>query len=160
MLAHPVKTDGAHYIFLLNRNFNTSSLEILPVIHRNRFRFIINRVEFLDSILPFATDKINAYLVSKAYPKFIKSALITPTGKNVHNDLNNYRPVSSICFIVEILEEFLVSKISSCLNLHNLYNTSAHIVLVTALLKLVNDQVLSLEKGNVSILTLFDFISS
>ena len=40
-----------------------------------------------------------------------------------HNDLNNYRPVSNLCFIAKILEKLVLSQDSSYLNSRNLYNT-------------------------------------
>ena len=30
-----------------------------------------------------------------------------------HNDLNNYRPVSNLCFIAKILEKIVLSQVSS-----------------------------------------------
>ena len=82
-----------------------------------------------------------------------------------HNDLNNYRPVSNLCFIDKILEKLVLSQVSSYLNSHNLYNTfqsayrPGHST-ETALLKVVNDLFLSLNKGNISVLALLDFSSA
>ena len=82
-----------------------------------------------------------------------------------HNDVNNYRPVSNLCFIAKILEKLILSKVSSYLNSHNVYNTfqstyhpgnSAE----TALLIVVNDLFLSFNKGNISVLALLDFSSA
>ena len=51
-----------------------------------------------------------------------------------HNDLSNYMSVSNLFFIAKILEKLVLSKVSTYLNSHNLYNTLyQHIVLVTAL---------------------------
>ena len=84
-----------------------------------------------------------------------------------HNDLNNYRPVSNICFIAKILEKLVLSQVSSYLNSHNLFNTCqsqcqyrpGHST-ETALLIVVNDLFLSLNKGNISVLALLDFSSA
>ena len=79
--------------------------------------------------------------------------------------MNNYRPVSNLCFIVKILEKLVLSQVSSYLNSHNLYNTCqsayrpGHCT-ETALLKVVNDLFLSLDKGNISVLALLDFSSA
>ena len=84
---------------------------------------------------------------------------------HVHNDLNNYRPVSSLCFIAKILEKLFSRQVSSYLNSHNLYNTCqsacrpAHST-ETALLKVVNDLFLSLNVGKISVLVLHDFSSA
>ena len=82
-----------------------------------------------------------------------------------HNDLNNYRPLSNLCFIAKILQKLVSSQVSSYLNSHNLYNTyqSAYCQghsTETALLKVVNDLFLSLNKGNISVLAMHDFSSA
>ena len=83
-------------------------------------------IECLDSILPYLTDLFNSSLASGIFPQCLKSAHVTPNLKKRcldHNDLNNYRPVSNLCFIVRILKKFILSKFSSYLNSHNLCNT-------------------------------------
>ena len=82
-----------------------------------------------------------------------------------HNDLNNYRTVTNLCFIAKILEKLVLSQVSSFLNSHNLYNTCQSAYrpghsTETALLKVVNDPFLSLNKGNISVLALLDFSSA
>ena len=59
-------------------------------------------IECPDSILPSLTDLFNSSLASGIFPQCFKSALVTPILKKRcldHNDLNNYRPVSNLCFI-------------------------------------------------------------
>ena len=79
--------------------------------------------------------------------------------------MNNYRPVSNLCFIAKILEKLVLSQVYSYLNSHNLYNTcqsayrSGHST-KTSLQKVVNDLFLSHNKGNISILALLDFSSA
>ena len=82
-----------------------------------------------------------------------------------HIDLNNYRPVSNLCFIAKILKKLFLSQVSSYLNSHNLYNTSQSAYhpgysTETALMRVVNDLFLSLNKGNISILALLNFSSA
>ena len=78
--------------------------------------------------------------------------------------MNNHRPVSNLCFIAKILEKLVFSQVSSYLNSHNIYNTCqsayrpGHIT-ETALLKVVDDLLLSLNKGNISVLALLDIYS-
>ena len=65
-------------------------------------------IECLDSILPSLTDLFNSSLASGIFPQCFKSALVTPILKKRcldHNDLNNYWPVSNLCFIAKILEK-------------------------------------------------------
>ena len=61
-------------------------------------------IECLDSMLPSLTDLFNSSLASGIFPQCFKSALVTPILKKRcldHNDLNNYRPVSNLCFIAK-----------------------------------------------------------
>ena len=125
-------------------------------------------IECLDSILPSLTDLFNSSLASGIIPQCLKSALVTPILKKGyldHNDLNNYRPVSNLCFIAKILEKPVLSQVSSYLNSHNLYNTCQSAYrpghsTETALLEVVNDLFLSLNKGNISVVALLDFSSA
>ena len=117
-------------------------------------------MECLDSILPSLTDIFNSSLASGIFPQCFKSALVTPILKKRcpdHNDLNNYRPVSNLCFIAEILKKLVLSHVSAYLNSHNIYNTCQSAYrpghsTETALPKDVNDLFLSLNKGNISVL--------
>ena len=125
-------------------------------------------IECLDSILPSLTDLFYSSLASGIFPQCFKSALVTPILKKKcldHNDLNNYRPVSNLCFVAKILEKLVLSQVSSYMNSHNLYNTCQSAYrpghsTEAALLKVVNDLFLSLSKGNISVLALLDFSSA
>ena len=64
-----------------------------------------------------------------------------------------------------MLEKLVLSQVSSYFNSHNLYNTCQSAYrpghsTETALLKVVNDLFLSLNKGNISVLALLDFSSA
>ena len=79
--------------------------------------------------------------------------------------MNNYRPVSNLCFIAKILVKLVLSQVSSYLNSHNIYNTCQSAYrpghsTETALLKVGNDLFLSLNIGNISVLALLDFSST
>ena len=83
-------------------------------------------IECLDHILHSLTDLFNSALASGILPQCFKSALVTLILKNGcldHNDLNNYRPVSNLCFIANIVKKLVLSQVSSYLNSHYLYNT-------------------------------------
>ena len=124
-------------------------------------------IECLDSILPILTDLFNSFLASEIFTHCFKSAIDTPIFKNRcldHNDLNNYRPVSNLCFIANILEKHVLSQVSSYLNSQNLYNTCRSAYrpghsTETALLKVVDDLFISRNKSNISEIALLDFSS-
>ena len=83
-------------------------------------------IECLYSILHSLTYLFNSSLAYGIFPQCFKSALVTSILKKRsldHNDLNNYRPVSNLCFIAKILEKLVLSQVSSYLNSHNLCNT-------------------------------------
>ena len=123
-------------------------------------------IDCLYSIFHSPTDLSNSSLASGIFPQCFKSALVTPILKKKcldHNDLNNHRPVSNLCFIAKILEKLVLSQVSSYLNSHNLYNTcqSAYCPgqsTETAILKVVDDLYLSLCIGNISVSQLSQLI--
>ena len=91
---------------ILNSAAKSCELDPIP------FKLLI---ECLDSILPSLTDQFNSSLASWIFPQCFKSALVTPILKNRcldHNDLNNYRSVSNLCFIAKILEKLVLSQVS------------------------------------------------
>ena len=124
-------------------------------------------IECLDSIILALTDVFNSSLASGILAQCFKSDLVTPILKKRcldHNDFNNYRPVSNLCFIAKILEKLVYPKFLPT-STHNFYNTCQSAYrpghsTETALLKVVNDRLLSPNKGNISVLALFDFSSA
>ena len=103
---------------------------------------------------------------SGIFQQRFKSALVTPILEKRcldHNDLNNSRPVSNICFITKILHKLVLSLAHSYLKSHNLCSTFHSTYRHTtekALMKVVNDLFPSLSKGNMSILALLNFSSA
>ena len=75
--------------------------------------------------------------------------------------LKSYRPVSNLSFISKIIEKIVLSQISDYLNKNDIFS---HIQSAyrpkhsteTVLLKITNDLLLALDRGEVSILTLLD----
>ena len=137
------------------------SCELDPIL----FKLLI---EYLDSILPSIANLFSSSLASGIFPQCFKSALVSPILKErclYHNDLNNYRPVYNICLIAEILDNRVISQVSSYLNSHNLYNTCQSAYrpghsTESALLKVINDLFISLNIGNISVLNLLSFSSA
>ena len=140
-----------------NLNSAPKSCELDPIPSK----FLI---ECLDSIIPSLTDLFNSSLASGIFPQCFKSALVTPILKKKCLD-HNYWPVSNLCLIAKILDKLVLSQVSSYLNSHNLYNTCQSAYrpghsTETALLKVVNDLFISLNKGNKAVLALLDFSSA
>ena len=118
--------------------------------------------------IPTITDLFNSSLASGIFPQCFKPAIVTHILKKRcldHNDLNNYWPVSNLCFIAKILEKLVLSQVSAFLNSHNPYNTCQSAYRAgnsteTALQKVVDDLFLSTNKGNISVLALLDLSSA
>ena len=97
-------------------------------------------IECLDSIHLSLTDLINSSLASGIFPQCLKSALVTPILEKRcldHNDLNNYRPVTNLCFIAKYWKNLSYSKFlpTSTLTIYAIL-VNQHIVQVTALKQL------------------------
>ena len=122
----------------------------------------------LYDLLPSLTDLFISSLASDIFPQCFKSTLVTPILKKMcldHNDLSNYRPVSNLCFTAKILEKLVLSHVSSYLNSHYRYNTCQSAYrpghsTETALLIVVNNLLLSPNKGNIYVLAMLDFSSA
>ena len=121
-------------------------------------------LEILDCLLPSLTALINLSLSSGLFPQAFKSAVIFPLLKKPSldpNELKNFRPISNLPFISKIIEKLVLVKISRHLSANNLLNQfqsayrPGHST-ETALLKIVNDLLLSLDDGKISLLASLD----
>ena len=121
-------------------------------------------LEILDCLLPSLTALINSSLSSGLFPQAFKSAVIFPLLKKPSldpNELKNFRPISNLPFISKIIEKLVLVQISRHLSANNLLNQfqsayrPGHST-ETALLKIVNDLLLSLDDGNISLLASLD----
>ena len=91
-------------------------------------------------------------LLSSLFPK--KTSLST-------DDLNNFRPISNLIFISKILEKIVASRIQSHLSSNSLSSSfpSAHRIFhstETTLLKIHNDLIFAMDRGEVISLILLD----
>jgi hypothetical protein len=120
--------------------------------------------ECIDIVLPSLTKIINDSLISGNFPNSFKTAVVKPLLKKISldsNNLKNYRPVSNLSFFSKILEKIVLKQLLAYLNSHDLICQSQSAYrpfhsTETALLKVSNDVLCSLDEGNVSILTLLD----
>ena len=122
----------------------------------------------LDVILPTVTALINESLATGSVPSAWKIAIVKPLLKKTtldQNELKNYRPVSNLPFWSKILEKVVLHQLNEHLEANNLMNKhqsayrSNHST-ETALLRIVNDLLLSLDENNISALLLCDLSSA
>ena len=94
-----------------------------------------------------------------------KCAQVTPLLKKPNLDceiLKNYRPVANLKFLAKTIERVCASQINDCLSSNNLCSKmqsayrSCHSI-ETALLRVYNDLLLTVDQGNEAVLILLDY---
>ena len=117
----------------------------------------------VDELLPFLTRMINLSLEEGTFPDSFKEATISPLLKKPGLDLvlSNYRPVSNLQFVSKLLERAAANQLVDYIETNNLHSPlqSAYKRFhstETALVKVVNDILCSLDNGEVVILVLLD----
>ena len=107
---------------------------------------------------------INLSLSEGIFPSSFKQALVQPLLKKSSlstDDLNNFRPISNLNFISKIHEKVVASRIQSHLSSNSLSSSfqSAYRIFhstETTLLKIHNDLILAMDRGEVTSLILLD----
>ena len=118
----------------------------------------------LDVLLLPITTLVNKSLAEGSFPSVFKNAHVTPLLKKSSlskDDMKNYRPVSNLSFVSKIIEKVVANRIHSHLTEMKLVNPfqSAYKKLhstETALLRIQNDILMAMDKGQVTALTLLD----
>ena len=117
----------------------------------------------LDSLIVPITKIINLSLENSAVPQNFKQATITPLLKKegAETIFKNYRPISNLSYLSKLLERVVNHQVREFTDANNLneplqsayrpnHSTEA------AVLKVVNDIFLELDKGNVVLMALLD----
>lgn len=119
----------------------------------------------INEISPVITKIINISLQTGIFPDKLKIACIIPIMKKKSadpDDLNNYRPIANLTFLSKVIERAVSSHLINYLTKYNLFGNfqsayrSNHST-ETALLRVMNDLLLSLDKGNDCFLILLDY---
>ena len=121
----------------------------------------------LPILAPILTKIVNGSLSTGHFPSPWKRAIILPKLKRPNLDpiFSNYRPLSNLSFISKITERAASIQVVNHLTLHHLFpgTQSAyrkHHSTETALLKVTNDILLSMNRQHVSLLVLLDLSSA
>ena len=152
--------------------FNSVSSEhVKKIISRSKKSFceldMLPEKMFLecnDILLPYITDIFNQSISNGLFPSDFKDSVVIPLLKKPSLDCNilkNYRPVSNLSFVSKLLERIIFDQVIGHLGKHCLIEKfqsaykSCHST-ETALLRVVNDLLCSVDNGNISVLTMLD----
>ena len=120
--------------------------------------------ECIDVLSPIITNLINLSIKTSHVPSSFKIAAVSPLLKKKdadQNNLQNYRPVSNLPFISKILEKVILSLYTDHKSHNNLTGEfqsayRKHHSCETALLRIKNDVLETLDKKNCCFLVLLD----
>ena len=117
----------------------------------------------IDTLLPAFVHMVNLSLQSGAFPMLWKRAYVTPLLKKPSLDIipNNYRPVSNLPLVSKFTERVVVDQLLSHMNSHAplpSYQSAyrAFHSTETALVKLANDILLSMDRQHSTLLVAVD----
>jgi hypothetical protein len=120
--------------------------------------------ELCDTLSPVIAKIVNLSLLTGHLPTSMKKALVMPLLKKLILDkeiFNNYRPVSNLAFVSKVIEKASLKQMSGHMDINHLHtpSQSAYRPLhstETALLKIQNDILLSLDSSKGVLLILLD----
>ena len=121
-------------------------------------------LRFLDIILPVLVKLINLSLEYGCVPDCFKKAVVKPLLKKSSLDplvCKNYRPVSNLAYVSKLLERVVAEQLLHHLDINSYLDKyqSAYrpgFSTETALLKVINDSLISINSGKVVLLVLLD----
>ena len=117
------------------------------------------------TLTPVLTRSVNLSIESSTMSAIMKHAVVTPLLKKSDLDpktLDNYRPISNLSFISKLLEKYVASQIRQYMDANDLFDVfqsayrPAHSC-ETALVRIQDDILHSLDNRNTVILVLLDF---
>ncbi len=159
----------------------TTMTAFTPVSHEDVWHYIIKRPtkscgldplamwllkepDVLDCLLSHLTKCVNASLSAGVFPQDLKSAVMRPHIKKASLDqdlLKNYRPVSNLPFLSKLIERIVADQLIEHLEKNMLFNPlqsayhRGHST-ETALLRVNSDIDMALDRGEGTLLLLFD----
>eukprot|EP00745_Piridium_sociabile_P012062 TRINITY_DN18726_c0_g1_i1.p1 TRINITY_DN18726_c0_g1~~TRINITY_DN18726_c0_g1_i1.p1 ORF type:complete len:1158 (-),score=142.61 TRINITY_DN18726_c0_g1_i1:196-3669(-) len=118
----------------------------------------------LDHLLPSITNIMNKSLTTGIVPPEFKTAIVRPLLKKATldpNNLKNYRPISNLSFLSKLLERIILHQLFSHLTTHKLLSVHQSAYRAghsteTALLRILNNILVSLDQDKISTLLLLD----
>ena len=118
----------------------------------------------VDSLLPFLARLLNSSIEDFKVPARFKAATVTPLLKKStldKEDKKNYRPVSNLSYISKLLEKVVVKQLDMHMQNNSLYqlHQSAyrrHHSTETALVKICDDILCAMDKGQCTLLVMLD----
>ena len=120
-------------------------------------------LECIDEFVPVITKIVNISLTHGEMPQELKHALVKPLLKKTGLDLikKNYRPVSNLSFLSKIIESAVIKQYIDHFSRNKLHDEKQSAYkqyhsTETLLTKVHNDIMLSLSKGEVTMLVLLD----
>ena len=118
----------------------------------------------LPYLAPAITEIVNSVLLNGVFPSDLKSAIVQPLLKKSSLDceiLKNFRPVSNLSFLSKVIEKVIASRLLDHMTENNLMDPmqsayrKGHST-ETALLRVHNDVVSAVDKGNGVCLIMLD----
>ena len=124
--------------------------------------------EVFDTVGPCIMSLINTSLLSGSVPAAFKHAVVQPLLKKDNLDpsvLSNFRPISKLPFLSKILEKVVLTQLQTFLVNNGVYEKfqsgfkSQHST-ETALLRVFNDLILTVDSGDSAVLVLLDLTAA
>ena len=116
-----------------------------------------------EDLPPVFTTIVNSSLQSECFPEIWKEVLVFPLLKKPGLDVifKNFRPVSNLSFVSKLIERAAFNQIHGHLVVITYIQLRSLLIEeITALLKVMNDILLNMNKQHVTILVLLDLISA